>query len=416
MRLIAKLGWIAGVVAAFVAGGVWRLLRRIARRPPRIWHGMVPVHMTRDMARADRIAGFPSRNVAITAKLGSYALVTAGDFDVVLDAGGAAADSLHWRAMIDLFLHGDIWSTYFDCHFFPISEKRRNRLALALVRAAGIRIIVTTHGSDVIQLLPEKSRYDWIGRMQLDYAQWDFAAQTLASRERVALFTRDASLVIAPYPPLVPFLGRYDLLFLYFPIEIPAEPAIPRPHGGPVVIVHAPNHRHVKGTEYLLASVEDLKRRGLDVELVLVEGVPRTEALQIYRRADIIADQFIIGAFGVFALEGLALGKPTVTYVDDETLAHPQFRLPLINATPETLTDVLATLVADPERRTSVGKASREAVMRYHSMEAMAEVWGRVYRHVWWGKPLDLETTTHFSRSAAATGRRSAIAIPDTRS
>jgi hypothetical protein len=33
----------------------------------------------------------------------------------------------------------------------------------------------------------------------------------------------------------------------------------------------------------------------------------------------------------------------------------------------------------------------------YQSIPALAEVWGRIYRHVWWGAPLNLETTKHFS-------------------
>ena len=135
----------------------------------------------------------------------------------------------------------------------------------------------------------------------------------------------------------------------------------------------------------------------MEFDLTLVEKVPRPEALRLYADADIIADQFCIGAFGVFALEGLALGKPVLAYLDEEHLGDPVFNLPIVNANPDNLERVLAALLAVPELRARIGRAGREAAERYQSVEALAEVWAQLYRHVWWGEPLNLETTRHFS-------------------
>ena len=71
----------------------------------------------------------------------------------------------------DLLRNGDIWSTYFDGLFFKPLDKRRNALAFRLIRACGIRIIVTAHGSDVIRVDVPPTRYDWIARMQRDYLE-----------------------------------------------------------------------------------------------------------------------------------------------------------------------------------------------------------------------------------------------------
>jgi glycosyltransferase involved in cell wall biosynthesis len=391
MRLIAKLGWMFRLAAAAVAGAVWRRLRRIARRMPRIWHGHLPLHMTRDQVLADRLAGFPSRSVTVTASALKYALMTERDFDVVLAREGVAPDTIHWRAMIDLHLHADIWNAHFDCLFFPPSQRRRNELALRLVRLAGIRIIVSPHGSDIVQLGREKTRYDWIERMARDYPSWDFAAQTPVSRLRIELFGRYASFIIAADPATARLLDRYDLLFKYFPVTIPETPAIPAGAPARPRIIHAPNHRFVKGTDFLLEAVERVRAAGFDCELVLVEGVPRSEAVELYRTADVIADQFCIGSYGVFAVESLALGKPVLVYLDAEDLATTARGLPLVNATPENLTRVLAAMLAVPELRTRLGEAGRTAAVRRHSPEAIGEVWGQIYRHVWWGEPLRIE-------------------------
>jgi hypothetical protein len=162
-------------------------------------------------------------------------------------------------------------------------------------------------------------------------------------------------------------------------------------------VIHAPQHRAIKGTDFLLAAAERLQSRGVGMTLQLIEKVPRVSALRRYAAADIIADQFCMGAYGMFALEGLALGKPVLAYLDQEHLGDPVFNLPIVNANPDNLERVLAVLLQVPRLRTRIGHAGRAAVERYQSIEALAEVWTQLYRHVWWGEPLQLDRTRHFS-------------------
>jgi len=136
---------------------------------------------------------------------------------------------------------------------------------------------------------------------------------------------------------------------------------------------------------------------GIPMKLCLVEKVARSEALRLYAQADIIADQFCMGAYGMFALEGLALGKTVLTYLDQQTLGDPVFNLPIVNTNPDNLDRVLAVLLQVPELRLRLGRAGRAAVERYQSIGALAEVWTQLYQHVWLGKPLQLEKTRHFS-------------------
>jgi hypothetical protein len=124
--------------------------------------------------------------------------------------------------------------------------------------------------------------------------------------------------------------------------------------------------------------------------------------LALYAQADVIADQFCIGAWGTFAQEAMALGKPVLAYLDQEHLADPAFSLPIVNTTQENLEEVLAVLLLVPELRSRLGLAGRAAVERYQSAEAIGEVWGQIYRHVWWGEPLNLAATAHFGESRKA--------------
>jgi glycosyltransferase involved in cell wall biosynthesis len=394
---VRLLRWSVRVVAAAVRGAAIRFARRIARRPPRIWHGPQPLHAIRYMVAADRLAGYPSRSVVLTEKQVKYDLVTRSDFDVVVRSETVPWHDLHWLALIDLLLRGDVWVTYFDGLFFNVADRRKNELAFRLIRIAGIRIVVTAHGSDVIRLDVPPTRYDWIARMQKDYPSWDFAAQTPISKTRLDHFCRHSDLVLPGDPIMARLVPRNDLLIKVYPIDTDElQPVEMAPHAG-VKIVHAPNHRNVKGTDFLMAAVEALTAKGFACELVLIERVARSEALRRYAEADIIADQFCMGGWAQFAMEGMALGKPVLAYLDREHLESPQFNLPVVNATPENLAAVLAVLIELEELRRRLGAASRAAVERYQSVPALGEVWDRIYRHVWWRRPLDFTGTAHFS-------------------
>ncbi|HUP61841.1 MAG TPA: glycosyltransferase [Thermoanaerobaculia bacterium] len=401
-RQLRKAARVVRVISAAAGGAVFRFVRRLARRKPRIWHGFYPIHSLHDLVEIDRHLRYPTRSVIYSSQQVGYPLVWDELFDVVLDSRGVPWNELHWVTMTDMLWRADIWVTNFDCLFFAWHD-RRNVWAMRLLKSVGIRIIVAPHGGDIVQLWENSDRYRRIERMARDYPEWDFREQTEISRARVSIFSRFADLVISGDYSLDPFLPRRDLRFKYFPIDTreitpaPAKPSAPVP-----VIVHAPNHRYVKGSYELIAAVERLQARGIACELQLVEKVKRSEALRIYAGADVIADQFIIGAYGTFALEGLALEKPVLTYLDQDHLRDPVFNLPLVNTTLENMDNVLAVLLQVPELRSRLGAAGRAAVERYQSIDALAEVWDRLYRHVWWGAPLQLEQTRHFTPARGA--------------
>jgi hypothetical protein len=52
--------------------------------------------------------------------------------------------------------------------------------------------------------------------------------------------------------------------------------------------------------------------------------------------------------------------------------------------------------------RARIGKASRASVVRYQSFDALAQVWTRVYRHIWWREPLALESTPPYDPARTA--------------
>jgi glycosyltransferase involved in cell wall biosynthesis len=138
------------------------------------------------------------------------------------------------------------------------------------------------------------------------------------------------------------------------------------------LVVHAPSNRERKGT----AHVEEACAR-LPVDLEVIHGLPHEQAVEIYRRADIVVDQLNAGWYGLFAIEAMALGKPVVTFLHDEAVRRTEeafgVEVPIVNATAKTLEGELRALVDSPDRRRRRGEASRAYVEAVHDDERVAD-------------------------------------------
>lgn len=174
----------------------------------------------------------------------------------------------------------------------------------------------------------------------------------------------------------------------FWPIDLAAEggrkylPCFPSPaQQGPIRIVHASNHRRFKGTEHLIKAVNALKAEGTDLELILVEGQSNQEALSLYRSADIIFDQCLMGNYGYFSLEAMALGKPVMCFIrkPDAYLLAPK-ECPIINTTAPTIKEDLKKLLANKQDLEKIGKNGRKYIEKYFTMEAFAQRMARVYK------------------------------------
>jgi hypothetical protein len=141
----------------------------------------------------------------------------------------------------------------------------------------------------------------------------------------------------------------------------------------PIRVVHAPSHRMIKGTSHVIAAIAALQARGIAVELVLLEGMPHDHAMEVCAGADIAVDQVLLGAYGQFSAEMMALGKPVICYIRDDLRPHYAEDLPVISAEPETLEAALLSLIETRMEWRTIGEAGRRYAARVHDSIAVAE-------------------------------------------
>lgn len=243
---------------------------------------------------------------------------------------------------------------------------------LPLLKRFGKAVFVTYQGDDARQAdyCRTHFRISAVDEVTPDYYP---PGSDERKRREIACFDRYADGIYALNPDLLHVLPERARFLPYAHIDLEQwRPADYRPgtRRRPLV-VHAPSHQGVKGTRHILAAVERLRGEGIEFDFTLVEKLPHAEARKIYEKSDIAIDQLLVGWYGGFAVEMMALGKPVICYIRDEDLKFidPEMRaeLPLIRAEPATITAVLREcLTSGYHRLAEIGERSRAYVERWH--------------------------------------------------
>ena len=99
----------------------------------------------------------------------------------------------------------------------------------------------------------------------------DLADQTL---RRVDYFCRQADLIVRNLQ--VGYLPKWDMLWPTFLAIDQADwtPPDELSRSTEIVVVHSSNHRMIKGTNTVIAVVEQLRSEGLPIRLELLEAFP----------------------------------------------------------------------------------------------------------------------------------------------
>jgi glycosyltransferase involved in cell wall biosynthesis len=382
-------------VLACVTVALLARLRRsrseLCTRPDRlrIVLGSDPIKNNAYWARALRAAGYSAE----TFTSAYYSAINdRSDWDRLLDEEyrGLPSITRPFAAFIAALYKYDVFVVPFTGFF--IGNSVLWRLQAPLFKLATAKVIAIPYGADSYAYRAIRSTALTHGLMM---------SYPLASRiqrrvtSRVEYWSDKADAVIPGFMFPDGF-GRWDVfvpssVFLDLD-EWSASKKLSSAEGrtGPVVVGHAPNHRGFKGTEFLVAAVDQLKSEGLQIELRLIERVKNTDLRAIFQNEiDILVEQLVAPGVGMNGLEGMASGLPVVSNLEDETYAVPLRRwsyfseCPIASASPETIANVLRTLVTRPALRLELGAAGRSYVEKYHGLDSGAYLFNEVIEYVY---------------------------------
>lgn len=350
-----------------------------------LWAGTPIINMATN-AKAERLLGVNAKSLVYT----TYFITDAFDHDL----SAWTRIPLIGR-VVPLFVF--IWACFFADRFHFYCDRGilpcRGHFAfdyteLYVYRLLGIPVLLWTYGADIRNEATCRAMGEPNCCSRCDRRGAYCVCDPIVAFRKMARLKSLSSAMFAGIGDMFGYTpgSRDDAYF--WPIDLAADggeryrPHFPDPlRREPLRIAHASNHRRFKGTNDLIRAVEALKAEGVQIELVLVEGIPNREALKIYRLADAIFDQCLMGNYGYFALEAMALGKPVMCFVrkPDEYLLHPE-ECPIINTHVDTLRDDLRRLVQRRHELGEIGRRGRRYVERHFSLEAFADRLGRAYR------------------------------------
>ena len=395
-------------------------IQRMPRSPELMLFGSTPVLHNRYWVEALREGGDDAR----TLMLEFYGTINRReDFDhYTLDFVPEWTEPRYARllapyhAFLFTALFGKVLHTSFDGG--ALQDSACAPIEPSLLHAAGVKSVVLTYGGD-------GAMYSRIRDLSVRHA-FQLSYPDAARREpmieaKVARWTRDADRIVGNIHSLDGH-GRWDML-VGNAAQIDLKRIQPITsysdrdgRNGAVRVMHTPNHRGVKGSEFLVAAVERLRQEGLQIDLVLLERVQNSEVLETMRTVDILAEQFVLQFYGLSGIEGLATGLPVIANLsmDDYLQVLRRFsylnECPIVAASVEMLTDVLRRLVTDPTLRASLGRAGRQYAEKYHSYAMTRHLFGAIHRSLEGDETVDLMNLFHPLRSAYV--RNNPIAHP----
>lgn len=247
---------------------------------------------------------------------------------------------------------------------------------LPLLQRVGKGIAVTFQGDDARQGDYCRTHFPITAVSEVEAGYYSPATDA-HKRYRITKIAQYADRIYALNPDLLHVLPPQTQFMAYANVD-PREwqPVINSASDLPVVL-HAPSHRGVKGTRFILEAVRQLEAEGVPFKFVLVEGLANAEAKKLYQQADLLIDQLLIGWYGGLAVELMALGKPVICYLRESDLHFipnaMRADLPLINAEPGNIYAVLKEwLTTRRHTLPELGRYSRSYVERWHDPRQIA--------------------------------------------
>lgn len=133
--------------------------------------------------------------------------------------------------------------------------------------------------------------------------------------------------------------------------------------------------KDIKGKKHMVSAIHRLIAEGYPLKHFHASDIPAKDMKYYQAQADIILDQLNYGSIGAATREGMMLGKPVVCHISNliRSTNIAMKDCPAVNATEETIYDVLKELVEmSDENRQAIGARSREWMLKWFDADVCA--------------------------------------------
>jgi glycosyltransferase involved in cell wall biosynthesis len=146
-------------------------------------------------------------------------------------------------------------------------------------------------------------------------------------------------------------------------------------------IAHYPYYQNYDSNDYYTTVLSEIGNEKKS-EVVRISNLSHIKTLETISSCDIVIGKILpdVGWFGKFELEGMALGKPVITYVSDEL--YEKYKPSVYRTTENTFKRDLEGLIEDIAERDRLCKEGQAYIKKYHSMEVIFKALNEYYRKI----------------------------------
>jgi glycosyltransferase involved in cell wall biosynthesis len=279
---------------------------------------------------------------------------------------------LRWQLELTAYALREVTHVLFEAGR-PMFGQQRGQMwttDVPMLDQAGIKHGVVFHGSEIRDPQQHRAQYRYSPFRNPD----DELTQRLQSANNV--MRRHLEGYKGPIYVTTPDLLEFVENGIWMPLAVDAEgftsthPVLEREVP---VVLHAPSASALKGSAYVDPVLTDLDARGL-ITYQRVQGVAHSELAEMVKSADIVVDQLLLGSYGVFACEAMAAGRVTVGHIADPVRDLLPTNLPIAEATPDDLSEVIERLVAERDTARKLADGGPEFVRDLHDGRKSVEM------------------------------------------
>jgi len=376
------------VIDAFIAAGqllslpfllISALVSRVFR-PKDLLVGFGPEPINPFHSKSLAALGYNSKSFV------SHNYYISSEFDVHLDRKNLFRqifDKAYFRTAFYAVFRFNVLFFYFHGGPIGFPSKIFWRLEWLIYKLAGIKAVVMPYGGDV-QDLRRNPNLLYKDALSRDYPN-SWTREKVVAR-KVNHWQRHADHVISGCD-WVNYMSYWDTLCIsHFAIDSESINHIPIVRKEmKLKVLHAPNHRAIKGTSAIEKAIEKLKSEGLEIELMLIEKKPNTEVLKAIEECDLVVEQLVIGWYAQFAIEAMAYGKPVISHLDKDLVSLyvskgllEENELPIILSDTISIEETLRHFYYNRNDYLDKSANGPKYVAKHHSLEAIGELFSDV--------------------------------------
>lgn len=339
---------------------------------PRIFYGLVNYGTQSGLfSKEMRNKGFDSVSVTLKDK---YKRQT----DITLDAGKFSLGNKVVEAILLLPVKLSFFFKYDIFHFFFGKSLLPFNLDLPFYKFFGKTVFMEYLGNDCQLYKESVEKYKWTNMSHMFSPSEGFALDKKI-KKRMSWNNKYVAKNIVCAPNYEEFVVNSHILPLAFDLNGSREFPLPD-RSDSFKIMHAPTDKNFKGTSYIISAVKQLKAKGYNIELLLVENLSHKELQKMYIKCHVFVDQLLCGWYGTAAIEAMSFGRVVVAYMNPENLKKTNTDNPIVSANPDTILSVLENLYKmDSSELNKLSKSHRNYVESLHSVDKVTSKLLKIY-------------------------------------